>query len=129
MLTRRELLGRATTTLLLIPIVSACSSNSSPSVDAAPACSGVETTSTTVEAHTHSLCVLTTDLTNPPAAGVTYTTTAATTSYGSHSHMVMLTQAQLTMIEAATEVTVTSSSVLNPMTNQPHTHDFMIVKA
>jgi hypothetical protein len=124
MLTRRQFLGTATTTLLLIPIVAACSSDSS-SPDAAPTCEGVDTTSTVNAAHTHTVCVLTTDLTNPPAAGAAYTTSFD----GGHSHTLALTQTQLTMIEAGTAVTATCSSVVDPINNTPHTHDFMIVKA
>src|SRR5262249_44220803 len=106
MLTRRELLSRATTTLLLIPILSSCSNSSSPSPDAAPACTGVDTTSTVSAAHTHTVCVLTSDLTAPPAAGVTYHTSVD----GNHDHTVTLSQAQLQSIEAGTAVTVTSSN-------------------
>jgi len=125
MLTRRELLSRATTTLLLIPILSSCSSDSSPTPDAAPACNGVATTSTVDAAHTHSVCVPTTDLTAPPAAGVTYHTTVD----GNHDHTVTLSQAQLQMIEAGTAVTVTSSNTVDPYTGDPHTHGFTITMA
>jgi hypothetical protein len=62
--------------------------------------------------------VLATDLTTPPSAGVTYTTTLM----NGHEHMVSLSAAQLTSIEAGQEVTVTSSST-------GHTHAFMIMKA
>ncbi len=58
MLTRRELLTRGTTVLLLIPVVG-CSSSS----DDGGSCAGVESTSTNVAAHTHTVCVLTSDLT------------------------------------------------------------------
>ena len=126
MMTRRELLGRATTTLLLIPILSSCSSNSTDNTpDAAPACDGIATTSTVSAAHTHSLCVLTSDLTSPPAAGVTY----RTSEEGSHDHTVTLSMAQLASIEASTPVTVTSSNVIDPYTGNPHTHGFTITKA
>jgi hypothetical protein len=128
MLSRRELLTRATTMLLLIPIASACSSDAA-APDAPPACSGIISNSTVADGHTHFVCVLTSDLTTPPAAGVTYVTSTATTAYGSHDHMITLTQAQLTMIEADTAVTVTSTSAADPQTHAMHTHDFMIVKA
>ena len=71
------------------------------------------------------VCVLTTDLTNPPQAGATYTTT----SNSGHTHTVALTQAQLSSIEAGDDVPVTTSSNVDPTNGQPHTHEFMIVKA
>src|SRR4051812_17053351 len=82
MFTRRELLSRGTTLLLLIPVVG-CSSSSSD----AGSCAGVESTSTVEASHTHTVCVVTSDLTSPPAAGVTYTTS----NVGSHTHKVALT--------------------------------------
>lgn len=66
--------------------------------------------------HTHTLCVPTSDLTNPPTAGVVYTTSVSLM----HSHTVNLTQAQLKSIESGTAVTVTTSS--------PAAHNFTISK-
>src|SRR5262249_15129513 len=109
MFTRRDLLTRGTTMLLLIPIVS-CSSSGD---DGGGSCAGVETTSTVNAAHTHTVCVLTTDLTNPNAAGVTYTTS----NVGSHTHTVALTAAQLTMINGGQTVMVTSSTDNDPTNN------------
>ena len=125
MLTRRELLGRVTTTLLLSPTLSSCSSDSGSTPDAAPACNGVSTTSTVDAAHTHTLCVLTSDLTAPPAAGVTYHTSVD----GNHDHTVTLSQAQLQTIETGGSVTVTSSNTVDPYTGNPHTHGFTIMMA
>jgi hypothetical protein len=73
--------------------------------------------STVTNNHEHSLCVLTTDLMNPPAAGVTYTTSLT----DGHTHTVNLTQAQLQSIESGGSVTVTTSS--------PYPHNFTIQKA
>jgi hypothetical protein len=123
MFTRRELLTRGTTLLLLVPIVGpilGCSSSSS-----SPSCDGVDTTSTTDEFHTHTLCVRTSDLTNPPAAGVIYTTS----NESMHTHKVMLTQANLTAINGGQAVPVTSSSDNDPIDNKLHTHVFTIKKA
>jgi hypothetical protein len=119
MFTRRELLTRGTTMLLLIPIVS-CSSSGD---DGGGSCAGVETTSTVNADHTHTVCVLTTNLTTPPAT-VTYTTS----NVGSHTHTVMLTMAQLTMINGGQTVTVTSSTDPDPINGMAHSHDFMIKK-
>ena len=122
MFTRRELLTRGTTLLLLVPVVGpilGCSSSSD-----SPSCAGLDTTSTTDEFHTHTLCVLTSDLTNPPAAGVTYTTS----NESMHTHKVMITQAQLTMINSGQTVPVTSSNDNDPVDNKLHTHMFTIKK-
>ncbi len=120
--TRREVLS-ATTLLLLVPLAPlACSSsssgsgNTSPGSDGGNGCDGIFDTSTVTNNHTHTLCVPTSDLTNPPAAGVVYTTSVSLM----HSHTVNLTQAQLKSIESGTAVTVTTSS--------PAAHDFTISK-
>jgi hypothetical protein len=123
MLTRRQLLTRGTTMLLLVPIINACSSNnSSTTADAASgsgACAGIDSTSTVNDDHSHAVCVPTTDLTSPPTAGVTYTST----NVGNHTHTIMLTQAQLQMIESGSSVgPITSSS------SDGHTHDWTITK-
>ncbi len=84
----------------------------------------MSTTSSISQSHAHTLCVPTTDLTSPPAAGMTYTT--STTS--EHAHTVTLTAAQLRDIEAGLIVTVESSSVVDPENGAAHTHTFAIVK-
>jgi hypothetical protein len=129
MLNRRELLAQGTTILLLVPFISSCSSNSSNNgADAAGgACAGIDSTSSLDAAgtHTHEICVLTTDLTNPPAAGVTYTSTIV----GSHTHTLMLTAAQLTSIQSGMSVgPVTSSSDVDPINGLAHTHTWTIMK-
>ncbi|HEX4454801.1 MAG TPA: hypothetical protein VH143_28270 [Kofleriaceae bacterium] len=132
MLTRRQLLTRGTTMLLLIPFIDACSSNNSSSAvdagsgaDAASACSGVDSTSTLVASHTHSICVPSTDLTAPPTAGVTYTST----NVGGHTHTIPLTQADLQMIESGTAVgPITSSSAVDSINGEAHTHQWTIMK-
>jgi hypothetical protein len=68
--------------------------------------------------HTHTVTVLATDLSAPPAAGVVYTSTLV----NGHEHTISLSAAQLSSIDAGQEVTVTSSST-------GHTHDFMIMRA
>lgn len=122
--TRREVLS-ATTMLLLVPLAPlACSSSSSSSSSGSGSssgggnngCDGIFETSTVTDNHTHTLCVPTTDLTSPPAAGKTYTTSVTLM----HSHTVTLTQAQLQSIEGGTAVTV--------MTSGPAAHNFTITK-
>lgn len=113
MQTRRDFLSSATVTLLMIPLA-ACSS---PSMGGGT-CNGTLSTSTVTSMHTHTLCVLATDLSAPPPS-VTYT--SSTTS--GHSHDVTLSMQQLQMIQNGQSVTVTSA------VTESHTHDFMIMKA
>jgi hypothetical protein len=127
MFTRRELLTRGTTLLLFVPVVGpivgsmvGCSSGSD-----SPSCDGIDSTSTMdATQHTHTVCVPTSDLTNPPAAGVIYTTS----SDSMHTHKVMLTQANLTAINTGQAVPVTSSSDNDPINNMIHSHVFSIRK-
>jgi len=127
MFTRRELLTRGTTVLLLIPVVGpllGCGSSNSSGPDAA-ACAGVSSTSSVDSQHSHTVCVLTSDLTAPPAAGVTYTTSLDS----GHTHHIALSAANLTSINAGGTVMVTSTSDVDPINNMAHTHTFMIKKA
>ena len=116
--------------LLLVPVVGCGSSYSSPGSSPSPAppdggaCNGIDSTSTVNESHVHMVCVLTSDLTNPPAGGATYTTT----NVSSHTHTVMLTKDQLAMIESGATVMITSSSTVDPLDGRAHTHAFSIVK-
>jgi hypothetical protein len=122
MYTRRQLLTRGTTLLLLVPVVGpilGCSSSSSNSGPDAATCAGVSSTSSVTGQHTHTLCVLTTDLTSPPAAGVNYTTSLDS----GHTHHVALTAANLTSINSGQTVMVTST------TDNNHSHTFAITKA
>ena len=118
LLTRRELLSKSTVLLILVPVAAAATAcGSSGTSTPSNGCNGIFETSTVTANHTHTLCVATTDLTAPPAAGTTYTTSFD----GGHSHTVTLTQAQLQSINGGGSVTVTTSS--------PLPHDFTIVKA
>ena len=71
------------------------------------------------QVHMHTVCVLTSDLTSPPAGGVTYTTSTVL----DHDHTVMLTQAQLQSVQSGGSVTVTTSTTGN------HMHMFTVTKA
>ena len=115
--TRREFLEKTTVMLLMIPVAAACNSNNStPSPSVGDGGCAIQPTSTITAGHNHMLCVLATDLANPPSGGVTYTTTISQ----SHTHDVSLTQAMLQQIAMGGSVTVTTS-----VTNS-HTHDFLI---
>ena len=127
MLNRREFLTTTAggfVTLLLTPLVSACTSDTmtgtpttttNPTV---PGCDGAGETSTVAQGHTHTLCVPASDLSNPPASGATYSTSVTE----GHQHTVTLIQAWLMAINQGHTVNITTSSVLG------HTHDFAIEK-
>ncbi|HSO36645.1 MAG TPA: hypothetical protein VLT33_29170 [Labilithrix sp.] len=129
MLSRRELLtaaGGGLVTLLLTPLVGACGSSTEPGTATAtgattPAagCDGAGETSTVVAGHTHTLCVPASDLSQPPAAGATYSTSIS----GGHDHAVALTSAQLTTVLNGGSVSVTTSTVSG------HAHEFSVRKA
>jgi hypothetical protein len=134
MLSRREFLSQAvgaTATLLLTPIVvGACSDSgyggSSASTNPTlPGCDGVQPTSSVAASHTHSVCVPMRDLTSPPAGGVTY----ATSNTSEHTHTVLLSAEQLTAINAGNTVTIQTSSELDPLNGERHTHGFAIRRA
>jgi hypothetical protein len=122
MFTRRELLTRGTTMLLLIPVVGCSSSSNDPAEGGS--CAGIESTSTVEQSHTHTVCVLTANLTSPPSTGVTYTTS----NVGAHTHKVTLTAVNLTAINSGQTVMVTSTEDPDPLTGVAHSHSFMIKK-
>ena len=125
MLTRRQLLARGSTLLLLVPIVGcSTSSDPAPGPGPGPACSGTDVLSSSDAAHTHTVCVLDTDMATPPAAGVTYTTS----NDGGHTHKVTLTAANLTALSAGQTVTISSTSDVDPVNGTAHTHHFAIKK-
>ena len=117
MQTRRAFLASTTVTLLLIPLASAACTSSGPMRAGNGSCNGVQTTSSVALSHTHTLCVPSTDLADPQAGGMTYTTSGP-----DPTHTVTLTQAQLQAIEAGQTVNVTTSVAAS------HTHDFAIRK-
>jgi hypothetical protein len=118
---------RGTTLLLLVPAVPAvlqsCSSDSSDD-DSGPSCAGTDPLSTVNAGHTHSVCVPTSDMTNPPATGATYTSS----NDGNHTHTITLTAEQLASIASGQSVTVTSTSDVDPTNQVAHTHNWTITK-
>jgi hypothetical protein len=129
MLTRRQLLMRGTTMLVLTPIVIAgCSGYGSSSTGTvtidAGVCNGVGGQSTVVDSHSHSICVPTADLTAPPADGATYTSSDSS----SHTHTLVLTSAQLTSIQNGQTVMVTSAAAVDPVNNDNHSHNWTLRK-
>jgi hypothetical protein len=108
-------------TLLLIPLGCSSSSGYSTPTPGGAACDGVSSTSSVVDAHTHTICVLQTDLSSPPASGASF----QSSNVGGHTHMVVLTQTDLTMIAGGGSVTVTSSLGEGGQA----AHEFTIMKA
>ena len=130
MLTRRAMLAQGTTLLLLVPVIG-CSMNSSGSTAPPPppgpggvTCAGTNVVSSVDASHTHTVCVLDSDLASPPLAGVTYTTSTD----GGHTHKVMLAHDDLAAIHAGQTVTVTTTSDVDPVNGADHSHMFAIMK-
>ncbi|HEY1691637.1 MAG TPA: hypothetical protein VGG39_05730 [Polyangiaceae bacterium] len=116
MQTRREFLSHvATVTLFLVPLAEAACSSSSGNGSSSGSCDGLDPTSTVALGHTHTVCVPSADLSNPPSGGATYTTSGP-----DPTHTITLTQAQLQSIQSGQSVTVTTSVANN------HTHDFTL---
>lgn len=132
MLNRREFLTTTAggfVTLLLTPLVSACTSETMTGTSTTttnttvPGCDGAGETSTVAQGHTHTLCVPASDLSNPPASGATYSTSLT----DGHQHTVTLIQAWLMAINQGHTVNITTSSV-STSSISGHTHDFAIQK-
>jgi hypothetical protein len=80
-------------------------------------------TSTVFVTHSHTVTLPPTDLTSPPAGGISMQTSLAGAPYiADHTHTFSMTQAQLTTVNGGTPVTVTTAVTLS------HTHDFTIAK-
>lgn len=129
MIHRREFLasaGGGFVTLLLTPLINACSSSDSSGTTTSTGtttlppsgCDGSGETSSVSAGHAHTLCVPASDLSSPPAAGVTY----ATSITDGHDHGVTLSQAQLMGVASGGTVVVTTTTVSG------HTHDFAVKK-
>ena len=120
MLTRRKFLEHTMTTLVLIPLVGCGSDDDSPmkASGTGEGCQGVSSTGSASSGHVHTVCVLDSDLANPPENGRTFTTS----NNSGHTHTVSLTQAQLQTINGSGSVTVDS-------TGGDHTHGFVIQRA
>jgi hypothetical protein len=113
-------------TPIVAPILAGCNgygSGSAQSVDAA-ACNGVGGDSTSVDSHTHSICIPTADLTSPPANGATYTSSNSSM----HTHTLVLTSAQLASIQGGQAITVQSGLAVDPLNNDNHTHGWTLRK-
>jgi hypothetical protein len=111
---RRQVLVRLGGVLLAIPashILMACGSSDNGT-------QGLQFTSSNELGHTHTVTLQLTDLTNPPAAGVTKDTSVDM----AHMHQVSLTEAELESIELGNSVTKITTN------NDNHTHTFTFHK-
>ena len=116
---RREVIFRVGGILLAIPasrILMACGSDSGGNPNS------LSFTSSNDENHTHTVSLLLTDISTPPAAGVTKTTSLD----DAHTHTVSLTEADLESINAGNVVTKTTSEDETP--GFVHTHTFAFHK-
>jgi hypothetical protein len=139
MLTRRRLLVHGTSMLiftpLMAPVIVGCG-NATPApapVDAPPSrpdappvqtCAGIMRVSSIDDSHSHSVCVPTADLNNPPANGATY----ESSTESAHTHRLILTTSQLAAIAAGSSVVLVSSNELDPETGVVHEHTWMLIK-
>lgn len=116
---RREVIFRIGGIFLAIPasrVLMACGS------DSGGAANSFRFTSSFDDSHTHTVDLLKTDVSTPPAAGVTETTSLVQT----HTHTVSLTVADLDSINAGNTVTKTTSEDETP--GHIHTHTFAFHK-
>jgi len=116
---RREVIFRVGGILLAIPasrVLMACGSDSGGNP------SSLSFTSSNDDNHTHTVSLLLTDISAPPAAGKTETTSFDQ----SHNHTVTLTEADFASINAGNVVTKTTSEDETP--GFVHTHTFAFHK-
>jgi hypothetical protein len=128
---RREFLVAAGQLLIALPAGWALAGCGSSSGSAAAGCanagklatSGTSLvfTSSCDETHTHDFTLMTTELSSPPTSGIMRDTSID--PFDNHSHMVTLTQAELTMIEGGATVTKASTPT------NGHDHTYMFRKA
>jgi hypothetical protein len=98
--------------LTLVPVATGCGGEE----DAEDNCDGAGAESTANSGHSHTVCVASSDLMNPPASGASYTTSSA----DGHTHVVELSSEQLMGIAGGSNVTVTTS------VTDAHSHTFTL---
>lgn len=99
--------------LTLVPVAAGCGNGNESSVDN---CDGAGAQSSVDQGHSHTVCVASSDLMNPPSSGARYTTSSA----GGHTHEIELSAEQLTAIAGGSDVTVMTTVV------DAHSHTFML---
>lgn len=81
-------------------------------------------TSTDADNHNHRARLYSTELSVPPAEGVSDTSSTV----ADHSHSITVTQAQLTAINNGSQITISMGSATDPNTGVSHTHNVTLVK-
>ncbi|MGV8119500.1 MAG: hypothetical protein AB2L14_07010 [Candidatus Xenobiia bacterium LiM19] len=81
-------------------------------------------TSTDADNHNHTARLYSNDLSTPPAAGVSDTSSTVL----DHSHSIAVTQAQCTSINNGSQITISMASATNPNTGVSHTHNVTLLK-
>jgi len=117
---RREVIFRVGGILLAVPasrVLMACGSDSGTNAQS------ISFTSSNDDGHTHTVALLRTDISAPPAGGVTETTSLN----NAHTHTVSLTAADLDSINAGNTVTKTTSQ--DNTVGHVHTHTFDFKKS
>ncbi|HEX6765912.1 MAG TPA: hypothetical protein VF103_10555 [Polyangiaceae bacterium] len=115
MISRRQFVGD-TVVFVLIPVVAGCGNDDGK--DAAK-CDGIGGTSSVDQGHSHTVCVASSDLMNPPTDGARFTTS----NNSGHTHEIELSAEQLTELAGGGSVMVTATVV------QGHSHTFMLEKS
>jgi hypothetical protein len=120
---RREFL----TTLVLIPVgakVAGCGEDEKTRFILDGACGGLQAESSEFGNHTHCLCIPQADLDDPPAEGRQYQTDRDCDPQNTgHTHMLALTQAELTEIAAGVAV------IKETQVGTGHTHTFTLAQS
>lgn len=118
-MTRREVLIRVGSLLLLVPAGTAFVGCGDDGDDDGGANGALTFTSTVEQAHSHAVTIQMRELTDPPAGGVTRNTS----SDAGHLHAVTLTEADLNAIDAGQVVAKVTTLVA------AHTHSFEFKRA
>jgi hypothetical protein len=114
---RREVIVKMGGLLLILPaarVLMGCGSDSGTDPNS------IRFTSSLDDGHTHTVSLQVTEISSPPAGGVTKTTSFDQ----SHTHTVSLTGADLDSIQAGNTVTKTTSEDATPGHVHTHTFDF-----
>lgn len=113
MLSRRRFVTR-TFILTLAPVAAGCTDDDDGS--GSDNCDGAGATSSVADGHSHTVCVASSDLMDPPASGGTYMTSSAE----GHTHELELSTEELTQIAGGMKVTVMTTVV------ESHSHNFTL---
>jgi uncharacterized cupredoxin-like copper-binding protein len=117
---RREFLVQCGVAAVVIPAAMMLGACGGGGGSGAPATGFTVTSTPDQTSHSHTVTILFTDLTNPPAAGKIFTTSPGGTN--SHTHTLTVTQAQLT------DINIGGTENISTSTDFTHNHQFQIHK-